>query len=258
MAKTANRPSESHREWVKNSKGERVRNTAYKKPSRVAKTPNGPKVTRYKDVMRDVLHGDQVLAEQPLGVVQTRAILKDPTYDAYGPVRLYGTIAEGESKGQRVAIKSEYHLDRFKYSSIEAKGERWEVQKLASEPFGDFDVLEAYTDGDKFHDRCAQDLNKVDPGNARDVYSGSLAALKDCVDPADVDKMTDHEIKELWSEAAAAYAGNLSNAQWEQWSFQGADPEYEPEQIDPDDYREALIEGDEVPRDILAGRQPQR
>lgn len=35
--------------------------------------------------------------------------------EGYGSTRLYGIIGEGDSIGQIVGIKSEYHLDRIRY-----------------------------------------------------------------------------------------------------------------------------------------------
>lgn len=60
--------------------------------------------------------GDGV--EKTLTHDEAAAILAEPGYDAYGRLRLYGIIAEGESAGQITAIKSQQNLDRFGYSRI--------------------------------------------------------------------------------------------------------------------------------------------
>lgn len=56
--------------------------------------------------------------EQTLTYDEAAAILAEPGYDAYGRLRLYGIIAEGESAGQIAAIKSKQNLDRFGYGRI--------------------------------------------------------------------------------------------------------------------------------------------
>lgn len=60
--------------------------------------------------------GDGV--EKTLTYDEAAAILAEPGYDAYGSLRLYGVIADGESAGQPTAIKSQQNLDRFSYSRI--------------------------------------------------------------------------------------------------------------------------------------------
>lgn len=56
--------------------------------------------------------------EKNLTYDEAAAILAEPGYDAYGRLRLYGAIADGDSAGQLVAIKSQQNLERFSYSRI--------------------------------------------------------------------------------------------------------------------------------------------
>ncbi|KLI07148.1 MULTISPECIES: hypothetical protein [Mycobacteriaceae] len=56
--------------------------------------------------------------EKTLTYDEAAAILAEPGYDAYGRLRLYGVIADGESAGQLTAIKSQQNLDRFSYTHI--------------------------------------------------------------------------------------------------------------------------------------------
>lgn len=60
--------------------------------------------------------GDGV--EKTLTYEEAAAILAEPGYDAYGRLRLYGIIADGESAGQLTVIKSQQNLDRFSYTRI--------------------------------------------------------------------------------------------------------------------------------------------
>ncbi|MEN3225034.1 hypothetical protein PUR22_29650 [Mycolicibacterium porcinum] len=56
--------------------------------------------------------------EKTLTYDEAAAILAEPGYDAYGRLRLYGVIADGESAGQLTAIKSQQNLNRFSYTRI--------------------------------------------------------------------------------------------------------------------------------------------
>ncbi|UBV13022.1 hypothetical protein [Mycolicibacterium fortuitum] len=56
--------------------------------------------------------------EKTLTYEEAAAILVEPGYDAYGRLRLYGVIADGESAGQITAIKSQQNLDRFSNTRI--------------------------------------------------------------------------------------------------------------------------------------------
>lgn len=57
------------------------------------------------------------MSEIDLTVKQAREFISN--HDAYGAVRLYGVIADGEDgAGQIVAIKSEYYLNKYVYSRI--------------------------------------------------------------------------------------------------------------------------------------------
>lgn len=60
--------------------------------------------------------GDGV--EKTLTYEEATAILAEPGYNAYGRLRLYGIIADGESAGQLTAIKSQQNLERFSYTRI--------------------------------------------------------------------------------------------------------------------------------------------
>ena len=60
--------------------------------------------------------GDGV--EKDLTYDDAKTILSEPGYDAYGNLRLYGIVAEGETAGQIIGIKSLQNLDRFSYSRI--------------------------------------------------------------------------------------------------------------------------------------------
>ncbi|TLH48983.1 hypothetical protein [Mycolicibacterium aubagnense] len=66
--------------------------------------------------MSMAVFGDGV--ETELTRDEAAAELAVPGYDAYGKVRLYGVIADGETAGQIVPIKSQQNLDRFSYSRI--------------------------------------------------------------------------------------------------------------------------------------------
>lgn len=56
--------------------------------------------------------------EKTLTFDEASAILAEPGYDAYGRLRLYGVIADGESAGQLAAIKSQHYLEKHNYSRI--------------------------------------------------------------------------------------------------------------------------------------------
>ena len=57
------------------------------------------------------------MSETDLTIEQAREFISN--HDAYGAVRLYGVIADGEeSEGQIVAIKSEYYLNKYVFSRI--------------------------------------------------------------------------------------------------------------------------------------------
>lgn len=60
--------------------------------------------------------GDGV--EKTLSYDEAAAVLAEPGYDAYGRLRLYGVIADGECAGQLTAIKSQHNLDQFNYTRI--------------------------------------------------------------------------------------------------------------------------------------------
>lgn len=55
--------------------------------------------------------------EQDITREQAHQLLSDGL-GGYGETRMYGIIAEGETAGQVVAIKSIQNLDRFEYSRI--------------------------------------------------------------------------------------------------------------------------------------------
>ncbi|MEN4465459.1 hypothetical protein ABFV47_14500 [Mycolicibacterium fortuitum] len=56
--------------------------------------------------------------EKTLTYDEAAATLAEPGYDAYGSLRLYGVIADGETAGQIIGIKSQQNLDRFSYTRI--------------------------------------------------------------------------------------------------------------------------------------------
>lgn len=56
--------------------------------------------------------------EITLHIDKARIHLNSPEFDGYGDERMYGVVEDGESAGQIVAIKSEYHLDKYQYSRV--------------------------------------------------------------------------------------------------------------------------------------------
>lgn len=55
----------------------------------------------------------ELTAEEALGIIRT--------HGGYGTVRVYGVIADHpDFAGQVTAIKSQYHLDQYKYSRLYA------------------------------------------------------------------------------------------------------------------------------------------
>lgn len=57
------------------------------------------------------------MAQTTLTIEQAREFIRNN--DAYGRIRLYGVIADGEEcEGQIVAIKSEYHINKYVFSRI--------------------------------------------------------------------------------------------------------------------------------------------
>lgn len=56
--------------------------------------------------------------EVELTAAQAADVIGTPGYDAYGGFRIYGTIADGESAGQSVGIKSLSNLNGRSYSRI--------------------------------------------------------------------------------------------------------------------------------------------
>lgn len=63
---------------------------------------------------KQAAEGDEV----ELTYEQAYELLTDRSHDAYGQVRLYGIIGEGETAGQIIGIKSVQNLERFQYDRI--------------------------------------------------------------------------------------------------------------------------------------------